>query len=300
MIILSLKLNCLCFTCILLYPAIRLFSYIDNFKMWLTIFIFSHFLSGLQSAKILAVLPFPSGSHQNVYQPILQELINHGHEISIIAPIKYKFRQRSVQQIHLPFLNNMYNSTETMKAVSKQQYSIPMLIAAEKIFTNLFEQVIVESKKYLATQSFDLIILEALHPLIFGYCCTFNVPTVGISPNSVPSFINNAIGNPLHPTLHPELFFNIFGEFTFYQRVKSVLLGMTVKIAYHMYALPKYNNIISKHLGLCPNLHDLQKNMSLLLFNNNPFTHRIRPLVPISISMGSFVHIQEPRALPQV
>lgn len=268
--------------------------------MWLRICIFAHVLCGLQCAKILAVLPFPSKSHQNVYKPILQELVNRGHKISIITAIKYKFREESVHQIHLPFLNNMYNSTKTMKAVSKQQYLIPIMMSADSIFTNFFEKVIIESKKYLSTQSFDLIILEALHPLMFGYCCIFNVPTVGISPNSVPSFINNAIGNPLHLNLHPELFFNIFGEFTFYQRLKSVLLGMTVKIAYHLYALPRYNNIISKHLGSCPNLHDLQKNMSLLLFNNNPFTHRIRPLVPTSIAMGSFLHIHEPRALPQV
>lgn len=37
------------------------------------------------AAKILAVLPLPIVSHQNIFKPIIRELANRGHEVTVIT-----------------------------------------------------------------------------------------------------------------------------------------------------------------------------------------------------------------------
>jgi len=53
-------------------------------------------------ANLLVVVPMPARSHQNLFDPIAQELARRGHQVTYISPFKLKNPEKNVKQILVP------------------------------------------------------------------------------------------------------------------------------------------------------------------------------------------------------
>ncbi|KAK9878090.1 hypothetical protein WA026_020732 [Henosepilachna vigintioctopunctata] len=78
----------------------------------------------------------------------------------------------------------------------------------------------------------------------------------------------------------------------------SALYAVYVRVLYHWVVLPREDRSVKKYFGEdMPYLGDIERNISILLLNRNPVFHRVMPLVPAVIELGSVRAHQKPQPL---
>lgn len=111
-------------------------------------------------------------------------------------------------------------------------------------------------------------------------------------------YVHDAVGNPSHPLLTTDLFTSVPKIQTFVNKVNRFLFFIWQRLYHHYYLLPRSTDIVRKHFGQSiPYLGDLEKNVSLIMMNVNPFLQPARPRVPMIIELDQ-MHIKPEKPLP--
>lgn len=122
-----------------------------------------------ECAKILAIAPMPSYSHQISYRPIWRKLLSHGHQITLLTTDPMRDTGLSgLTQIDLHFSYGLWNETQLHNA-SRGFYELLMI--RRDMFSNLIDKEL-ESPEVRdliqdKTQSFDLMMIEFLYPTMY-------------------------------------------------------------------------------------------------------------------------------------
>ncbi|XP_031836795.1 UDP-glucosyltransferase 2-like [Nomia melanderi] len=256
-----------------------------------------------QCAKILAILPTASYSHQIPYRPLWLELHKRGHEIVLITtdPIpnmnRKNFTQINISQMYkdvrgVDFVKRRFEKADFLTFVEENMLRL-IDIAAQHILNNT------DVKRLYAPNSnehFDLVFAEMLlTPSVYAFAHRFNAPLIGLSSLGLLTLNEHALGGLVLPSHEYtwEMEANIGTHQPFWKRLQNF-----VKLYRYMYFL--YSNIFHQQQKLVekyferplPPLLDILKNTSLIFVNQADALTAARPKLANMIMFTSF-HVKE-------
>ncbi|XP_035729103.1 UDP-glucuronosyltransferase 2B1-like [Vespa mandarinia] len=266
----------------------------------------------IDSARILIIISIPSYSHQIAYQSIWKTLSLRGHQITLLTsdPIPDKnltnFRQIDISNNYKYIRSINFLETKgkySWQTILNKYFHEISSILAEKIFDHPDFKKIYELN---SGEKFDLVITEAIiTPSVYVFAHRFKAPLIGTYSLGLLQMSHFAFGNPLLPS-HPSTWeIDVTGSnVPFWTRVKNYVATLWhVKVdCYNIFYKPQ-QEIAEKYLDNIPSLKDLEKNMSIVLVNQQEEISFIRPNVPNIIHFGG-LHIRNklnplPKALQE-
>ncbi|XP_069355762.1 UDP-glycosyltransferase UGT5-like isoform X2 [Maniola hyperantus] len=258
-----------------------------------------------EPARILAVYPVPSISHQVVFRPLMQELAKRGHEVVVITADPAFPKGQSPQNLTEIDVHDLSYKIwnyflETGKAQAHMTHTQVNIFL--DMILNIFEAQIKseEVQKLLndKERSFDLLFVEfCVRPaLIFAY--RYNVPVIEFSSLGGVFGTFDGTGASTNFLLYP---------LPLRQRVYNLSLWEKISEVYNDYMIEKIsdehvnieNKIVRGVFGpKVPSLSELKKQVQLIFLNVNPIWDFNRPVPPNIIYLGG-IHQKPEKQLPE-
>lgn len=275
------------------------------FKFVLLVNIFT-ILAICDCARILGIGSSPSYSHQIAFQPLWKELSLRGHQMVVIT----------TDPLNDPSLTNLTEinvhdmAYEVWHGIIKgklEKNDLNLYSTLSLLFEGLHEASKVEldhpEVKSLIdnkTESFDLVIVEFLNPVMFAFAERFKCPFIGISSFDPFGSIYRQIGGYSHPILNPDIILPCEEKLTFTNRVTSVVYTLLITYIFESNH-GMVNQAIQKKFGTdYPTVEEITKNMSMLFVNSDQIMYRVRSLAPNIISIGGGYQFKPSQPLAQV
>lgn len=262
------------------------------------------------AARILALFPTPSFSHQLVFRAVTMALVEQGHELVVLTPNPVVIdnvtnNTPNLKQIDVSFAYQGYFH-QINYAASKED-NIP-LTSLLQMFTIALEEIMTselahpEMQKILNDpgQKFDAVISEFIgYTPMYAFAKYFNAPLIGITSTEPTYHEHRAIGNYIHSVVHPMNVFPNYKDLGFIERFFSVSLDIVMRLYFEPVIYQLFDRVIEKNFGdSVPRSRELARDVDLLLLNGHPALGFIRPIVPNTIQLG-FLHVHPPQPLPQ-
>ncbi|XP_050683670.1 UDP-glucosyltransferase 2-like [Leptidea sinapis] len=270
------------------------------------IFMFTVLSFNSDAAKILAVFPTPSISHQVVFRPIVQALAKKGHEVIVITPdpafpkgkspanlTEVDVHDLSYNAIRPDFLNEFMG--DNIKAIMNIGETLELMI---DIFEKQIQVPEVRDLMNDETTKFDMILVEAYTQTALGFGHFYKAPVIQISSLGMDPYIYNCFGAPSHPFLYPSIaayrLYNLSIAEKIFELVRTALY------AYIAYPSFEYGHAMMKrNFGKdVPNQVSLQNDVKMLFLNEHPIWSDSHP-VPPNIKFLGGIHQTPTKALPQ-
>lgn len=263
----------------------------------------------VESARILAVVPTPSFSHQVAFQQLWTELSLKGHQVTLLTtdPIKNN-SLTNLTQIDVNYaykiliekhkLTKLFNIAQSNGIRYVNKLRAAMVEAVEDEMKHPSVQDLIHNN---TKGRFDLVMAEYLHPTMYAFAEIYKCPLIGISSMDTLNIVYESMGNPAHPAMYPEVSLPFLPPLNLIERIISVSFYIYIKLYVRFKVTQEDNDFVKKHFGKnLPELHEIRKRMSLFFVNTDPIFNTVRPLVPAIIPFGSGSHMKSPQALPQV
>lgn len=261
-------------------------------------------VSYVYSANILLVTTIASISHQIVFQPIWKELSLRGHKVTVLTP--NPLNDSSLVNLTEIDVSFMYKTMDNFGVILAQGLDHWTIMHNLGKFAELSALILSDRKvqNFINdnNKSYDVIIAEIMDPAAFAIAAKFKCPIIGISSFTVPNFIHEAIGTPIHPVLHPDYNLPYYrNDLSFYEKLDAVLFDWYEWYNYKYVYYPTATTIARQYFKeTIPDLNDIIRNISLLFLNTNPILHGVRPYGPNVIEFGGGNHLKPPQPLPLV
>ncbi|CAH0598226.1 unnamed protein product [Chrysodeixis includens] len=244
------------------------------------------------AARILAVYPMPSISHQVVFRPITQELLKRGHEVVVVTPDPmYPKGQTPENLTEIDVHDAGYSSVQvalTSSKMFKDSLSEQMDVMFSAFF-EAFDQIlsVKEVKEILQGEDhFDLIITEHCVRVAAAFAHIYKKPLIQISSLGAILGTYEALGAPTHPFLYPTYMI---------RRIYNLTLLEKLDVLYSKYEMEKEfkkveiveNKIIKKHFPPdTPLVAEIEKYVDMVFLNVNPIWEGNQPVPPNVIHLG--------------
>ncbi|CRL02400.1 CLUMA_CG015107, isoform A [Clunio marinus] len=267
-----------------------------SFQRFLIVQILLCMVKNSYESRILVILPIPFKEHQTVYQPLIENLHKHEHEITVLTtnPV-FKSRDgivfRNVTEIDLSFVYNL-NILDELRDVDLEGSEMLKTIfnVMRKIYEVELKSPKVEELFKLRAGHFDLVIVDwsGSSSLMNIFAHHFKVPLVAITNGEAFPNVHEAFGNPSHPISFPSVFLPFTKNLNLLQRISSVLFTIWYRFYYFTEEIPLQNEIIKNVLNEenAPNMWEIASSADLLLINSYEILNNIRPIVPTTIYLG--------------
>ena len=264
--------------------------------------IFATLIGTIHSANILGVFMYPSPSHQVVFQQIWQELSLRGHQVTVVTPNPLNnstltnLTEISVNFIYDEVASFIYEDHSSPYKATETYYNTLHLIAWKELNSPQFQKLIRDQ-----TKSYDLILIEYVHPVMYALMHRFQAPVIAIAASEIPSASYDAVGNPNHPILYPEPILNFTpARLTLWEKCQSVLFFVWSKIYYHNTVVPHAHETAKKIFGEdVPYIGDLERNVSMFFINRNLLLNPPKANVPAIVEISP-IDTTPPKTLPRV
>ncbi|XP_041971707.1 UDP-glucosyltransferase 2-like [Aricia agestis] len=256
-------------------------------------FVTLFFIVTCESARILAIFPVPSISHQVVFRPITQGLARNGHEVVVMTPDPVFTKTQppaNLTEIDVHDISYKIFREILLKMPMGSKGSLAtQMDGLVKVFSDVFEeQIKTEGMQKIINnkmQKFDLLLIEACVKPALSFSHIFKAPVILVSSLGQVLDNNNVIGVPNHPTRYPALrqrLYNLtvwekFSEFKYYWDLMSIIQEQE----------EKDNVKLRKYFGQdMPTLTELGNNVEMLFLNLNQIWAGNYPVPPSVIFMG--------------
>ncbi|XP_035455005.2 UDP-glycosyltransferase UGT5-like [Spodoptera frugiperda] len=268
--------------------------------------LFSLVLNQSESARILAVFPVPSISHQVVFRPLTEELAKRGHEVTVIttdpafpkgeAPAN--LTEIDVHDISYDLWKKIFIEPATGKMddvvlTLKLIYDAIAAIADAQFQDENVKKIIRDKNR-----KFDLLLAEAIVRPALVFSHIYKIPVIQISSfgGALDNYEN--IGAPVHPILYPAITRQRLYNLSVLEKVTEVYNDYQITRVYRNLEEIE-NKILRKHFGDdVPPVSELNNNVDMLFLNINPIFEGIRPVPPSVVYMGG-LHQKPNKELPK-
>lgn len=257
-----------------------------------------------ETARILAVVPIPSFSHQMAYRPLWKELSHRGHQVVLLTtdPIKDSTLINLTEiDMHGSYeilteinFNDIFILSERFSPITMMQSIVDFCMALQTYQYNLQDvQNVIKNGK------FDLVIAEYLEPSSLFYGEFFDCPVIAVtSMDAIPLF-HKAMGNPTHPLVYPSQDVAYSIPTNFQQRLFQLIFRWIFE--YYIIDLTHSSRemlsvLFKRNL---PPFEETMKRVQLTFINSNPVFYPTRPLSPATVNVFG-MHITKAKPLPQV
>ncbi|CAK1547645.1 unnamed protein product [Leptosia nina] len=261
--------------------------------------------SVIETARILAVFPTPSISHQFAFRPITHELARRGHDVVVLttdpafpkgqAPTN--LTEIDVHDISYDIWKNMQAShTGDPKDVLKN------IVLMFELMTKTFEKQIqtAEFQRLMKEENdtFDVVLVEAWVRPTIGLGHVFKKPLIQISSFGAVSTQYDYFGAPNHPFLYPSAGRVRVYDMTIWEKLKEL-----VKIVFLEWLISTTeendNDMMKRNFGAnLPSTADLFKNIKMVFLNEHQIWADNHP-VPSNIVYIGGIHNRPEKDLPK-
>ncbi|KAK4872738.1 hypothetical protein RN001_014767 [Aquatica leii] len=259
-------------------------------------------ISSGNGAKILAVVPTPSYSHQVAFQMIWRELSLRGHQVTAIT----------TNPINDPALVNLteINMQHLYKSDRKHLKKLPNATFFEFMFTlrDAFEELAdsflshkpVQDLIKNETEQFDVVMVEYGVLSLFAFSKRFNAPLILMTSLDASSNLLTIMGNPTHPVVYPDALLPLQDNSSLLNRILLVVFSVYFGSFPALFFRPSQQSIIYKYFGTnYPSVEELHNEISLALVNSDPIFHQVKPLLPTVVQFGGGSHRAAVKPLPK-
>lgn len=261
-------------------------------KSWhiVTCFVLQFFCT--DTARILAIYPVPSISHQVAFRPITLELVKRGHEVVVItADPMFPKGQAPENLTEIDVHDISYSTWTTFMATArgnKGDLISQMKVGIDVIYRTVDMQLQVEEIRDLikGKEKFDLLMTEACIRPMLAFSHIYKVPLIQVSSFGAIFSNYDVMGAPKHPFLYPQ---------STNQRLYNLTLFEKLYELYNNFMLDKIMNdeedmedeMLRRHFGPdIPSVKELQNNVHMLFLNVHPVWEGNRPVPPSVIHTG--------------
>ncbi|XP_025834232.1 uncharacterized protein LOC108744101 [Agrilus planipennis] len=189
------------------------------------------FLKFASCANILAHFITPSMSHQSVYRNIWKELSLRGHKITVITPYPLK----DPLLVNLTEIDVNFSYEIIKEAINSKKLSQEQKIDAERLLNEIIPPVLdcqLEEPRVKEiyngenNETYDLVLVEMIYPVVYPLAQKYRCPYVGIASFSGAKVFEIALGNPAHPVAYPDVLLEYSAVETFFQRLHSTFFDI--------------------------------------------------------------------------
>ncbi|XP_046972410.1 UDP-glucosyltransferase 2-like [Vanessa cardui] len=258
-----------------------------------------------ECAKILAVFPTPSISHQVVFRPLVQELVRRGHDVTVITTDPAFPKGQSPQNlteidVHDISYDMWTNFLTADKGNGDKYYDqirfIFELIAGvfEAQMTTSEVQKLINDKK----NKFDLLFIESCVRPALGFTYLYKVPVISIS--SLGGFYEtfDELGAATNLLLYPITSRQRLHNLSLWEKIHELYKEFKMQ---YIYAdrIPSEDKMLQKIFGSnIPSITELKKNVQMQFLNVHPLWDFNRPVPPNVVYLGG-LHQNPTKELPQ-
>ncbi|XP_071050127.1 UDP-glucosyltransferase 2-like [Onthophagus taurus] len=249
------------------------------------------------SYKILAVLHTPSFSHFIAGGAIAKELALKGHEVTVLSTYPQKKPIKNYRDIELTGMREWI--IDFMSKVNLIDYENENIITKTN-FPNemgyIMSKIVYEHdavKKLMKSHEiFDVVIIEQfVSEALYGLCYHFKAPCISFSSVGSTIWTNRLVGNIGLASYVPDVSGYYSPSMTFLERLHNLITLIYQELNYHLYTLPKLDQLLHEHIPDAPPLSQLVYNISLVLLNSQTALTGAVPLTPNIVEIGG-IHLQ--------
>ncbi|KAJ8881185.1 hypothetical protein PR048_017658 [Dryococelus australis] len=260
-----------------------------------------------EGARILAILSFPSISHQVVYRALTKELARRGHQMVVVTPDPINdptfpnYTEIDISRTYQFFRETDFASARLAQASTYEQFTGFYTTGdaiCETTMVNAKIQAMIDPNN--TREHFDLVFIEWLvTPCMTAFAHRFNAPIIGLSSLPPIGVMYDSVGNPTNPSYIPEIALPYTDRNrTFFQRLHATIYNLRFDYFFQNNLLPRQDLITKRFFGSStPYIGDLHNQVSMLFLNYLECFHNPRPNVPAVMYVNGF-HINPPKQLP--
>lgn len=262
-----------------------------------------------KGARILAVFPIPSISHQVVFRPLTLELAKRGHEVVVITPdpifekgkTPANFTEIDVHDLSYKVWKQEFLATSVTKG--DKDDILTQLTVAFNMITRIFEmqlgtnevQSIIQDK----SRKFDLLIVEAGALVALGLSHIYKGPVIQISSFGALSYNMKTVGMPIHPLVYPTVLRQRIYNLTNWEKLVEVYNDFRLERIFQD-CEEQSDKMLQRMIDPdIPKLQELKNNVDMLFLNVHPIWELNKPSPPNVIYMGG-LHQKPVNELPKV
>lgn len=253
------------------------------------------------SSNILGFFPVPFPSYQIFVKPLLAELAERGHNITIYTmftdeyPVKY--RQIDIK----PCIPSIPEAP-----VGKRMHRFPVLS-----ILYYFRYIIPKSSEIFecaplaglvnSTDRYDLFLTNINHNDWYtGFAYKFKAPMINIFPNKPIILFTNTIGASQHPGYVPSFNSNVPPKMSFRERLINTFVYLVMVIVGPYFTVVPSQKLSDEVFGDgIPPLEEIVKNTSMTFINTHLPYHVPMPTPPNVMQVGG-MNIGGAQKLPEV
>jgi glucuronosyltransferase len=176
--------------------------------------VFLIIVNSVRCANILGVFISPLFIHQIIYHSLCRELSLRGHQVTVITPFPFDDPTlTNLTEISIEFVHEIMKRRNTSTYFSKDfgiwQTSHDIFDSIDSIAETILNSTKLQELIDDPNRKFDLIVMELLHPVLFGFAARFGAPSIGISTGPLFSYKYDATGHLQHPGVYCDQLLNI-------------------------------------------------------------------------------------------
>ncbi|KAL0831026.1 hypothetical protein ABMA28_001911 [Loxostege sticticalis] len=261
--------------------------------------------------NILTLLPYPGKSHHMVFEPLLQELANRGHHLTVVSffPSQNPHpNRREVSLVGLAPLNvevvDMTDFDNSYFGFARYVEHIPIATQLAKMNLELCEKLLDAEvfKEFVNAQGdYDVILVEHFNSdCMLGLVHNYGVPSVGLMSCAMMPFTPWRVGAPDNPTYVPVMVLPLTDTMTFLERFENTLVLYFYEIWFEIAIRWKEQRILERKLGRSlPPLEEIGKNASVILVHTHHSVNGVRVVPPSVVEVGGIhLHNRSVQPLP--
>lgn len=258
-------------------------------------------LNSIAGYKILGVFPFPGKSHYIVFDSLMVELANRGHQVIVYNTFPKDFQIPNYHEVNIEHCfkikNDLRNINPDLKNVFRSiNFALEFLPTEKEILS--CEPLIQLAN---STDKYDLLITEMFHTDFFQYFGhKLKIPVITFHSSLPYPWMSSQLGTPDNPSyiLHPYSAFS--AKMNFHQRISNVLYYVYSLFYYKIKSEYLYDAVAKKFFGLSvPPLDEITRNVSLCFLYTHVSLYSARPFTPNVIEVGG-LNIKKPKVLDKV
>ncbi|XP_061395083.1 UDP-glycosyltransferase UGT5-like [Musca vetustissima] len=272
--------------------------------------------NGVEGARILAAYVFPGKSHYGMHSALIKELVDRGHEVTMIAAFTLEHMKlgKNYTEILIEPVYDFWSDvmdffkTENIFALTDmsnlQYYKMMDIIAFSTTEHALKQPKVLELINDPQPRGkFDLLLCEQFYQEPFlALSRVYDVPIVTSSTLGFESRMSQMMGVIMPWSFVPHTFSPYNDRMTFFERLMNSFYSLTEDIIREYDYFPKMDKLVEKYFGHLnvdiPPVSKLEQNISVAMVNSYTPLSTTRPLVPGMIAVGG-LHIHPNKKLPE-
>ncbi|XP_047019648.1 UDP-glucosyltransferase 2-like [Helicoverpa zea] len=273
--------------------------------------VFMLFAGVSQGYKILALLPYPGKSHHMVFEPVLNELANRGHEVTVVSffpsakPIKNRrdvslvgLAPLNVEVVDLQYLDDpsfFARKFSTQYHLMTNLMDFNLQLCEKVLYSNVFKEFID------AEGAYDVVLAEHFQTdCMMGIVHNYGAPSVGLMSCALVPWTPARVGADGNPAIFPSVMLPLTDEMTFLEKLENAF-NLHLYTLWHTYMTRNEQSVVEARLGRkLPPLEEIAKNFSVMLVNTHYSLNGVRVLSPSVVEVGGIhLHNKTVQPLPE-